>query len=199
MAYNNERKTAVIDREAELHNSRINGRYALLQDTENDLQTLWEEARLDAQAAVIAPEKPAETPFGGHTRIESDLFTSTTLDRTLQRNLPAEQPVFTPVNESVAPQEEHFAFSLTAAAKKAIAIFASAATVMLAVICVNTHLINNREAQIRALEESNASRRASITKLEESIARKSSKEEIKNWWESEETQIWVEESGLLQK
>ena len=193
MAYNNERKTAVMDREAELHNSLITGRYAMLQDTEKDLEALWEQAKLDVQASVIAPEKPVEAPFFGHSRVESDLFNAATLDRTLERNLPDYRTAYAPAQEAVVtnqPQEEEFVFSLTNTAKKAIAIFASAATIMLTLIGVNTHLINSREAEIRALEESNASRRSAITKIEERIAREGSEDEIRRW---------ADENGLIQK
>jgi len=102
------------------------------------------------------------------------------------------QNVYTPV-QPVPTQQESAAeatFSLTSAAKKAIAIFASAATVMMTMICVNTHLINAREAEIARLEASNASARARLTQIREDIEYYSSEEVIRQW---------AEENGLVQK
>ena len=46
MAYYDGRKTMVIDKEAELHNSRINNMYTILQNAESEqLERLWEEAK----------------------------------------------------------------------------------------------------------------------------------------------------------
>lgn len=182
MAYSNERNAAVIDREAELHNSRINNMYSILKNAESEqLEQLWAEAKREARASVIAPEKPVETPVYEHTRVESDIFTPAALERTLERTMPVQTPTYAPVQSNVEQQSEAVTYSLTTAAKKAIAIFATAATVMLATICVNTQIIKNREAQIMALEASNASTRASIVQIEEQLAHESSEEAIREW------------------
>ena len=65
-----------------------------------------------------------------------------------------------------------------------------AATVMMTMICVNTHLINAREAEIARLEASNASARARLTQIREDIEYYSSEEVIRQW---------AEENGLVQK
>ena len=187
MAYYDGRKTMVIDKEAELHNSRINNMYTILQNAESEqLERLWEEAKNAPQASVLAPEKPVEapveTPTYEHTPVESDLFTPATLDRTIERNVPlypAYQPA--PTQVAVEAEQEEYTFSLTSMAKKAIAIFASAAAVMMTLICVNTHIINKRRAEINALELSNANARATIAQLEEQIAIESSEESIRAW------------------
>ena len=187
MAYYDGRKTMVIDKEAELHNSRINNMYTILQNAESEqLERLWEEAKNAPQASVLAPEKPVETPVETptyeHTPVESDLFTPATLDRTIERSVPlypAYQPA--PTQVAVEAEQEEYTFSLTSMAKKAIAIFASAATVMMALICVNTHIINQRRAEINALELSNANARVAIAQLEEQIAIESSEESIYQW------------------
>lgn len=183
MAYYDGRKTMVIDKEAELHNSRINNMYTILQNAESEqLERLWEEAKNAPQASVLAPEKPVETPTYEHTPVESDLFTPATLDRTIERSVPlypAYQPA--PTQVAVEAEQEEYTFSLTSMAKKAIAIFASAATVMMALICVNTHIINQRRAEINALELSNANARVAIAQLEEQIAIESSEESIYQW------------------
>lgn len=183
MAYYDGRKTTVIDKEAELHNSRINNMYTILQNAESEqLERLWEEAKHAPQASVLAPEKPAEVPVYEHTPVESDLFTPATLDRTIERSVPT-YPVYQPAPTQVAveAEQEEYAYSLTSMAKKAIAIFASAAAVMMTLICVNTHVINMRRAQIRELELSNANARAAIAQLEEQIAIESSEESIREW------------------
>ena len=192
MAYYDGRKTTVIDKEAELHNSRINNMYTILQNAESEqLERLWEEAKHAPQASVLAPEKPAEAPVYEHTPVESDLFTPATLDRTIERSVPlypAYQPA--PTQVAVEAEQEEYAYSLTSTAKKAIAFFASAAAVMMTLICVNTHVINMRRAQIRELELSNANARAAIAQLEEQIAIESSEESIREWAISE---------GLIEK
>ena len=183
MAYYDGRKTTVIDKEAELHNSRINNMYTILQNAESEqLERLWEEAKRAPQASVLAPEKPAEVPVYEHTPVQSDIFTPATLDRTIERNVPV-YPVYQPAPTQVAveAEQEEYSFSLTSAAKKAIAIFASAAAVMMTLICVNTHTINLRKAEISALELSNANARVAITQLEEEIAEESSEEAIRAW------------------
>lgn len=183
MAYYDGRKTTVIDQEAELHNSRINNMYTILQNAESEqLERLWEEAKRAPQASVLAPEKPAEVPVYEHTPVQSDLFTPATLDRTIERSVPT-YPVYQPAPTQVAveAEKEEFTYSLTSAAKKAIAIFASAAAVMMTLICVNTHVINLRKAEISALELSNANARVAIAQLEEQIAVESSEESIREW------------------
>lgn len=187
MAYNDVRKTMVIDKEAELHNARINNMYTILQNAESEqLERLWEEAKHAPQASVLAPEKPveapAEVPTYEHTPVESDLFTPATLDRTIERSVPlypAYQPA--PTEVAVEAEKEEFTYSLTSMAKKAIAIFASAAAVMMTLICVNTHVINLRRAEIRELEQSNANARVAIARLEEEIAEARSEETIREW------------------
>jgi hypothetical protein len=72
-------------------------------------------------------------------------------------------------------------FSLTSAAKKAIAVFASLATIMLTAICVNTQIINNREAEIARLEARNANARIELAQLQADIEYQSSEEVILQW------------------
>ena len=196
MANYNGRAVQVIDREAEAHNAKINDMYALLQNAESEqLEQLWAEAKQTPKGSVVAPEKPAEKTTYEHTPVQSDLFTPAALDKTLEKRMPVYVPhqnVYTPV-QPVPTQQESAAeatFSLTSAAKKAIAIFASAATVMMTMICVNTHLINAREAEIARLEASNASARARLTQIREDIEYYSSEEVIRQW---------AEENGLVQK
>jgi hypothetical protein len=182
MAYQNASGVAVVDREAELHNSRINNMYSILKNAESEqLEQLWAEAKRETRASILAPEKPVEAPTYEHTRVESDLFTTKTLDRTLERAIPTQAPAYAETAATVEQQSETVVFSLTTAAKKAIAIFASAVTVMLTMLCVNTQIINKREAQIRAIEASNASMRESIELMEEQIEYESSEEVIREW------------------
>lgn len=182
MAYNYGEKIAVMDREAELHNSRINSMYSILSNASGDeLEALWEEAKRAKASAVVAPEKPAETPNFEHTPVQSDLFTAQTLDRTLERTAGAYAPTMPQQTVAVEQQTVAVQFSLTRAAKKAIAIFASAATVMLAMVCVNTQWINNREAKIAALEANNASARMELAALQAENEYNASEEVIRQW------------------
>ena len=184
MANYNGKATQVIDREAEMHNAQINDMYALLRNSDSEvLEQLWAEAKAAPRASVVAPEKPASAPTHEHTPVRSDLFTPSTLDRTLEKNA----RVYAPTQNAYAPvipalrQEESVSFSLTAAAKKAIAIFASAATIMLTAICVNTQLINNREAEIARLEARNANARIELAQIQAEIEHYSSEEVILQW------------------
>ena len=179
MAYQDKRPTTVVDREAELHNSRINNMYSILKNAESEqLEQLWEEAKRAPRASVLAPEKPVEVPAYEREPAAPD-FAAETSGRTLEQTMP------TPIAVEAAPvsneQAEEVVISLTTAAKKAIAIFASVATIMMTMIGVNTHIINQRESQIRALEASNANMRASIAQLEEQIEYESSEEVIREW------------------
>ncbi len=186
MANYNGRATQVIDREAEMHNAQINDMYALLRNSDSEvLEQLWAEAKAAPRASVVAPEKPVNAPTHEHTPVHSDLFTPSTLDKTLEKNARVyapQQNVYAPVEAIPAVrQEESVSFSLTSAAKKAIAIFASAATVMLTAICVNTQLINNREAEIARLEARNASARIELAQVQADIEYYSSEEVILQW------------------
>ena len=145
------------------------------------MEQLWAEAKATPRASVVAPEKPVSTPNYERTPVRSDLFTASTLDKTLEKTR-----VYTPNQNAYAPAipaatEESVSFSLTAAAKKAIAIFASAATIMLTAICVNTQLINSREAEIARLEARNASARIELAQIQSEIEHYSSEEVILQW------------------
>jgi hypothetical protein len=184
MANYNGRATQVIDREAEMHNAQINDMYALLRNSDSAvLEQLWAEAKAAPRASVVAPEKPANTPTHEHTPVQSDIFTPSRLDKTLERNARVYTPAqgYAPTVTPVVKQEESVSFSLTSAAKKAIAIFASAATIMLTAICVNTQLINNREAEIARLEARNASARIELAQIQADIEHYSSEEVIFQW------------------
>ena len=177
------KSTQVIDREAQAHNAQINDMYALLRDTESEqLERLWAEAKLGARNSVAAPEQTSNTATVEHTPVRSDLFTPSTLDRTLERGARVQpQSTVAPAVTISAPRQEAVSFSLTSAAKKAIAIFASAAMVMLTAISVNTQWINNREMEIARLEARNASVREEIAQIQSDIEYYSSEEVILQW------------------
>lgn len=190
---NNNGKVTVMDREAELHNARINNMYSILSNAGSDeLESLWEQAKQAAHASVVAPEKPA-TPEYEHTPVNSDIFTAETLDRTIGRSAATYAPSYMPMPSAPAVETqkaEEVVFSLTSAAKKAIAIFASAATVMMTLICVNTNVIKAQNAKLAALEASNASARAQLAQIHEDIEHYGSEEVIYEW---------AAEQGLVQK
>ena len=185
MANYNGKATQVIDREAEMHNAQINDRYAILRNADSEvLEQLWAEAKAAPRASVVAPEKPVNAPAQQRTAMDSDLFRSSTLDKTLERSARTYAPtqnVYAPVVTPAQVVEESVSFSLTSAAKKAIAVFASLATVMITAICVNTQMINNREAEIARLEARNANARIELARLEADIEYQSSEEVILQW------------------
>ncbi len=183
MANYNGKATQVIDREAEMHNAQINDMYAILRNSDSEvLEQLWAEAKAAPRASVVAPEKPVNAPTQQRTAVDTDLFRTSTLDRTLERSACTYAPtqnVYAPAVTPAQVMEE--SFSLTSAAKKAIAVFASLATIMLTAICVNTQIINNREAEIARLEARNANARIELAQLQADIEYQSSEEVILQW------------------
>jgi hypothetical protein len=194
MATVTETKTApVVTDAAAVHNAGINERYQRLK---NAIDEQFEEAKAQAvtpRASTLTPERPVEMPTQtveyGHTRVDSELFTAETLDRTLQRSAQTyaapevEAPVAPPVAE-IAPT-----YSLNmSAVKKAVAVFGATVTVMLSLIGVNTQIIAATEARIAGIEQKNAELVAEIAELEERIAYERSEEVVA---------AWAQENGMV--
>ena len=192
MATATETKTQVMPvvDEATVHNAGISERYLRLK---NAIDEQFEEAKAQAtsaRASVLSPERPPEVVQPtqmeyGHTRVQSELFTVQTLDRTLERH--AESVSVQPeiVLPSVQPQAQEDSYSLNmSVVKKALLIFASTATVLLSIIGINTQIINATEARIAGLTQKNAEIVAEIEELQEKIAYEKSEEVIASFAEA---------------
>lgn len=154
----------VAAKEAAVHNARIKERYHQLLNAEaTQLEESYEEARqayASAAAPVLAPERTVEVPEQyGHTRVDSPLFTTETLDRTLggyATDLASAQPVQAPVVEPVSTVETAVraeTYGLTRFAKMAIVAFVAVVTIMLTVIGINSHVISRKSVRVRNLEQ----------------------------------------------
>ena len=191
----NNQRTLVVDREAQVHNAQISERYQRLKNAEE--QQFAEFTEQGVYATTYAPERSApvqqptqqpQAPQYGHTRVESPLFTVETLERTWQRNETAYMPtrVEMPPQQQTAVQESTKAevqptYSLTAAAKKAIAAVSVAATVMMTMIGINSYALRAQAMQIAAQEASNAAARAELVRIQNEINFESSEEVIAQW------------------
>lgn len=179
-------KTPVVDEAAALHNAQINERYQRLLDVEAEQFAQFAEenyAAPTARASVLTPERPLErtveqrptvTEFV-RTREDYDIFTPEVLDRTIQREevnvQPTAQAEIAPSVAAVAPVaavETKAEYGLSPFAKAAIACFTGVVVAMLAVIGVNSHVINQKRMRIKNLEE----KRQELTEQNEELRRR---------------------------
>ena len=190
-----------LERVAEKHNAQIAERYRRLQNAEADQFASVNNAQENVRASVLAPEKPVYAPATQQTpqvtefvpaRAETPVFTTdkfngvqasaAVIAPTAPVNVP-EMPVavYTPVQEATAVQEQ---YTFSAMAKRALVAFAATVTVMLAVIGVNTHLINNKNIRIRNLEQKRQELMERNEELEARIETAKSEESIREYAES---------------
>ena len=113
----------------------------------------------------------------GHTRVDSELFTAATLDKTLERNahLYAQPEISAPTPVEMAA--ETYSLNMSAV-KKAVAAFVGTVAVMLTAIGINTQIIKATELKIAAVQQRNAEVVAQIAAIEEQIAYERSEEVI---------------------
>jgi hypothetical protein len=178
-------KTAPVTDAAAIHNAGINERYLRLK---NAIDEQFEEAKAQAtatRASTLAPERPmerVETPTQtveyGHTRVDSELFTAATLDKTLERNAHLyAQPEISAPTPTVETAAETYSLNMSAV-KKAVAAFVGTVAVMLTAIGINTQIIKATELKIAAVQQRNAEVVAQIAAIEEQIAYERSEEVI---------------------
>lgn len=192
--------------EAQKHNALINERYRRLQNAEADQfsapTTERNETAYAVRASVLAPERPAvsETPLVEQTpqvteyvrsRIETPVFTTEKFDvaerqETLASTYaPTPVAIATPV-EIQAPAKAAAAmteaqYSLSHMAKMVLAAFVAVVTVMLALICVNTQLIEQRATRIRSLEERRAELVTEYAELQRAIEIAKSEDTVRDY------------------
>ncbi len=171
---NEQLQTTTQDRAAQLHNAGIQERYRRLRDAEERqfAQTTQNATNYTVRASVLAPERPSfTTPVESvpaveqvpqvteyvRERIETPVFTTDKFQAVEEQATafapvaPMEMPQIMQAPTAVAAVEE--SYSLSTFAKRALAIFGAVVTVMLSVICVNSHLINQKNIKLRNLEQ----------------------------------------------
>jgi DNA replication protein DnaD len=123
-------------------------------------------------------ETPTQTVEYGHTRVDSELFTAATLDKTLERNAHLyAQPETSAPTPTVETAAETYSLNMSAV-KKAVAAFVGTVAVMLTAIGINTQIIKATELKIAAVQQRNAEVVAQIAAIEEQIAYERSEEVI---------------------
>lgn len=171
---NEQMQTITQDRAAQLHNAGIQERYRRLRDAEERqfAQPTQNATEYTVRASVLAPERPSfATPTQSvpaveqvpqvteyvRERIETPVFTTDKFQAVEEQATayapaaPVEMPQMLQAPAEFAAVEE--SYSLSAYAKRAMAIFGAVVTAMLSVVCINSHLINQKKVKIRNLEE----------------------------------------------
>lgn len=193
------------DVEAEKHNALIRERYERLRMTEEtQLHESFTEAEREKayaqyaapRASVLAPERPVEvsapvteTPSFAHTRVESPLFTTETLERTISEGrAEAAAPVLDTyatahgeVYDVPAPVYHSEAYSLSRLAKGVLAAFGATVVVMLSIIGLNTRNIQKKNVKLRQLEDKRAELESRDVELENRIEEATSFERVSEW------------------
>ena len=194
--------------EAQKHNAQIKERYRMLQNAEADQfasKTYTEPVR----ASVIAPEAPAfvagveETATLQQTpevvdfvreRVTAPIFTAEKFDRmqNVEQNVAAatisvaapvvqEMPLtVTAVN--VEPQER---YGITPLAKAMMGVFAVVACGMMALIGVNSNIIEQKKLKLKNLEEKREQLVEQHEEIQSRIEAAQSEETIRAWAESQ--------------
>ena len=171
---NEQLQTTTQDRAAQLHNAGIQERYRRLRDAEERqfAQPTQNASNYTVRASVLAPERPSfampvesvpaveqvpQVTEYVRERIETPVFTTDKFQAVEEQATafapaaPMEMPQIMQAPTMTAAVEE--SYSLSAFAKRAMAIFGAVVTVMLSVIGINSHLINQKNIKIRNLEQ----------------------------------------------
>ena len=185
--------------EARKHNAMIRERYRLLQNAEEaQLEKTFAEAeqqkraeQFTAPAAPVEPVVPAvpEAPAAPVVKTQEravpltaqqkDLFTADTFRRVVSGAAEAQAAVQTPVQ---APAEKALeSYSLTNAAKAVIAAVAAFVVLLIALIGVNTRILNAKGAELTMLEEKKAELVEQSRELANRIEKATSEETIAAW------------------
>ena len=183
--------------EARKHNAMIRERYRLLQNAEEaQLEKTFAEAEQQKRAEQFtAPAAPVPL-----TAQQKDLFTADTFRRVVSGaaeaqaavQTPVQAPAFRPVyvpgeaKEQVKAVEKSAekaleSYSLTNAAKAVIAAVAAFVVLLIALIGVNTRILNAKGAELTMLEEKKAELVEQSRELANRIEKATSEETIAAW------------------
>lgn len=191
--------------EARKHNAMIRERYRLLQNAEEaQLEKTFAEAeqqkraeQFTAPAAPVVKTQERAVPL---TAQQKDLFTADTFRRVVSGaaeaqaavQTPVQSPAFRPVyvpgeaKEQVKAVEKSAekaleSYSLTNAAKAVIAAVAAFVVLLIALIGVNTRILNAKGAELTMLEEKKAELVEQSRELANRIEKATSEETIAAW------------------
>ena len=207
----NRTTNVAVEQEAErLHNAMIKERYRRLQNAEADqfAEKTVSATSYEVRASVLAPERPAysapvvdaplteQTPTVTEfvrTRIETPVFTTekfNAIQDTTREEIAfqtAQKPVEMPAQlaaptASVALEAQ---YSLSAFAKKAMAVFGAVVVAMLSIICVNTQIIQRQSIKLRNLEQKKEQLMEANEELQSRIANAKSEETILEYAQSQ--------------
>lgn len=199
---------AATDRAAQLHNAQLEANFKILLETEN---RQWEAIKNNSarMSATLTPTRPVETSTPvqtqAHTKVEQtpviteykhtvpDLFRSQTMEKVLARSavetvIPTAEvytaPIsdFAPVETVAAEAEEQY--GLSAFAKKILIAFCATVTAMLAIIGVNSHIINQKNININQLEQKRQELLEENAEIQARIERAQSEETIRQYAQS---------------
>lgn len=207
--YENKIKTYNLVEEEQTHNALISERYRRLQNAEADQFSSYEEnnaSEYTVRASVLTPERPSvtETPRTEQVpqvteyvraRIDSPVFTTDKFNTVKEQETVAQvstpTPVFMPTyTQAQAPVTEtsvalEMQYSLSNMAKMVIAAFVAVVTVMLALICVNTQLIQQKTTRLEFLEQRKAELVTEYAELQREIEIAKSEEAVREYAQSQ--------------
>ena len=188
-------QTPTVETEAKLHNAMISERFRRLQDAEANQFSTTETPVRASVSAPVAPSPVRETPTVEQVpqvteyirqRMDTPVFTTEKFEGIQNACATVVAPVYAPampmplevVQPSVATEES---YSLSASAKKALAVFGAVVTIMLSVIGVNTQIINKKTVRIRNLERQKQELQEEYEELQERIEAAQSEETIREY------------------
>lgn len=193
-------QTTTTEQEARNHNAQIKERYRRLQSAEADQFASDISERTETRASVITPEAPVYTaPVTEQAptvtefvtpREASAVFTTEKFERIQDMEQPATYaPVeiaHTPVQSpaAVATTATEVGYSLSTFAKTVMAVFAMVVVAMLTLICINTHILNQKSVRLKNLEEKRDQLVEQNAELQERIEIAQSYETIRQYAES---------------
>ena len=197
-------QTLTQEKEAELHNAGINERYRRLAEAEERQFGESNATETTVRASVLAPERPVFiSPTAENiptveqmptvteyvrTRVETPVFTTEKFSGiTEEAPVAVQAPVEMPAQAAVVAVAtvEEAQYSLTRMAKIVMAAFATLVAVMLAVICINTQIINQKTLQLQALEMQRAELLEENAEIQNRIAQARSEESIREYAKSQ--------------
>ena len=119
-------------------------------------------------------------------RIQSPVFTTDKFnavqeEQVVQRAQTVQAPAVMPTVTTQAAVSQEASYSLSSFAKKAIVAFAATVTVMMSLICVNTHIINQKRAQLEGLQAQKQELIEQNAELQRRIEEATSEETIREY------------------
>ena len=199
--------------EAQKHNAQIRERYNRLLSAEADQlasETYAQAPVQEVRASVLAPEAPtyvspvtAETPVLEQVpqvtefvreEVAASVFTTEKFDRLQEFNGVSNSaaaevvaptyvaPVF---QNAAAATMEVEQYALSSFAKKVIAGVGAAIVTLMSIVGINTHVINNKKAQLRSLQNRQQELVNENARVQEEIEIATSEDTIRAWAEQQ--------------